>query len=56
MFSILTQTAAENIAFSHNRTPVILPVEAKYDWLNMHYSAGDVLEMAATNVNYKVQY
>lgn len=53
VFSILTREPAENIAFIHNRMPVILHPEAKNDWLTMCYAAGDVLARAEINVNYK---
>ena len=56
VFSMLTREPAENIAFIHNRMPVILHPEAKNDWLNVRYAAGDILERAATNINYKVLY
>ena len=52
MFSILTREPAENIAFIHNRMPVILHTEAKNDWLNVRYAAGDVLKSAVLTVDY----
>ena len=52
VFSILTREPAENIAFIHNRMPVILHPEAKNDWLNVHYAAGEVLKEAVLDVNY----
>lgn len=52
VFSILTREPAENIAFIHNRMPVILHSEAKNDWLNVRYAAGDVLKIAYSSVSY----
>jgi len=52
-FVILTREPAENIAFIHNRMPVILPVEAKGDWLNLNYKANEVLDSATTSVTYR---
>lgn len=52
VFSMLTREPAENIAFIHNRMPVILHPEAKNDWLNVHYAAGDVLKSAVLTVDY----
>lgn len=50
VFTILTREPAESIQFIHNRMPVILPAEAKKDWLNLRYAARDVLAHAAMNV------
>lgn len=52
-FVILTREPAENISFIHNRMPVILPVEARNDWLNLRFDARDVLQNAETNVTYQ---
>ena len=52
VFSILTREPAENIAFIHNRMPVILPSEAKDDWLNVRYKAGDVLKASSLIVSF----
>ena len=51
--TILTREPAESIAFIHNRMPVILPVEAVGDWLNMRYDAADVLKAAQKNMQYR---
>ena len=53
VFSILTREPAENIAFIHNRMPVILHPEAKNDWLNVRYAAGDVLKAASFEVSFQ---
>ena len=53
VFSILTREPAESIAFIHNRMPVILHPEAKNDWLNVHYAAGDVLKRACLKITYQ---
>lgn len=46
VFSILTRSPADSIAFIHDRMPVILPSEAKADWLNIRNRAEDVLRAA----------
>ncbi len=51
-FSILTRDPAQSIAFIHNRMPVILPLEAHADWLNIRYNGEDVLRAAVTHVSY----
>lgn len=50
--TILTREPAESIAFIHNRMPVILPVEAVGDWLNVRYKVTDVLKTAQTEMGY----
>lgn len=54
VFSILTREPAENIAFIHNRMPVILHPEAKNDWLNVRYAAGDIIAKSMLNLQYCV--
>ena len=54
VFSILTREPAENIAFIHNRMPVILHPEAKNDWLNVRYAAGDIIANTMLNLQYRV--
>ena len=44
VFSILTHEPASQIAFIHDRMPVILPAEATKDWLNIRYAPEDVLK------------
>lgn len=51
--TILTREPAAEIAFIHNRMPVILPPEAVGDWLNIRYAPGDVLRAAATDMEYR---
>jgi len=46
VFSILTRSPADSIAFIQDRMPVILPSEAKADWLNIRNRAEDVLRAA----------
>ena len=53
VFSMLTRELAENIAFIHNRMPVILPVEAKNDWLNIKYTAEDILNSVSSRVDFQ---
>ena len=50
VFTILTRSAAEGIAFIHKRMPVILPVEAATDWLNPKYHGDDILKAAMTQM------
>lgn len=52
-FTILTRDPAQSIAFIHNRMPVILPIEAQADWLNIRYNGEDILRAAVTDVTYK---
>lgn len=51
--TILTRAPAPEIAFIHNRMPVILPAEAIADWLNIRYDAQDVLRSAVVDVGYR---
>ena len=53
VFSILTRSPADSIAFIHDRMPVILPSEAKSDWLNIRNLAEDVLQAAVMEVEYE---
>lgn len=53
VFTILTSAAAEGIAFIHERMPVILPEEAKMDWLNPRYHGNDILSAALTEMKYQ---
>lgn len=52
-FAILTREAAREIAFIHDRMPVILTGEALGDWLNPRYAAADVLKDAVTDVRFQ---
>ena len=53
VFTILTRSAAEGIAFIHERMPVILPNEAAEDWLNPKYHGNDILQAAITQMKFK---
>lgn len=53
VFSILTRSPAKEIAFIHDRMPVILPSEAISDWLNPRYNGTEMLQAAATDMVYK---
>lgn len=53
VFTVLTRSAAEDIAFIHERMPVILPVEAATDWLNPKYHGDDILKAAMTQMKYQ---
>lgn len=54
VFTILTRAPADSIAFIHDRMPVILPDEAKADWLNLKYAADDLIHHAATEVQFQM--
>jgi len=54
VFAILTREPPEPIAFIHDRMPVILPDEAKADWLNVRMSGGDALRAALTDMTFVV--
>lgn len=51
--TILTRAPAPEIAFIHDRMPVILPTEAVSDWLNIRYDAQEVLRAAVVDVEYR---
>ena len=50
VFTILTREPAEDIAFIHNRMPVILPTERVTDWLNPACAPGEILKDAVLDV------
>lgn len=50
VFSILTKDPEENIAFIHDRMPVILPEEAIRDWLDLTCKAEEVLKRTVTDI------
>lgn len=52
VFTILTREPAQNIAFIHDRMPVILPEDATCDWLNLRYKADEVLKAAVLDVEF----
>ena len=52
VFTILTRSPAENIAFIHDRMPVILPAAAIGDWLNIKNDANEVIRAAVQDVEY----
>ena len=53
VFSILTRSPAEEIAFIHDRMPVILPNEVTADWLNPDYRSDEILRAAITDMAYQ---
>ena len=53
VFTILTKAPAENIAFIHDRMPVILPEEGKSDWLDMRCPPERVLPYAVKEMEYQ---
>ena len=50
VFTILTREPAPQIAFIHNRMPVILPRDAAGAWLQLQTPAAEVLARAEQNV------
>ena len=54
VFTILTRSLADSIAFIHDRMPVILPDDVKADWLNPRYAADDLIRHAATEMHFKM--
>ena len=52
VFTVLTRSAADSIAFIHERMPVILPGEAATDWLNPKYHGEEILQAAMTQMRY----
>ncbi len=53
VFSILTRSPSKDIAFIHDRMPVILPSKVINDWLNPRYNGAEILQAAATDMVYK---
>ena len=53
VFTVLTRSAAEGIAFIHERMPVILPGEAATDWLNPKCHGENILKAAITQMKYE---
>ena len=54
VFTVLTRSAADGIAFIHERMPVILPNEAAEEWLNPKYLGDDILGAALTQMKYQI--
>ena len=52
-FALLTRQAAPDIAFIHDRMPVILPAERACGWLNPQNDAQDVLQSARNDMEYR---
>lgn len=53
VFTILTRSPADSISFIHDRMPVILPNEAKSDWLNPKCFANEIICSAVDNVRFQ---
>ena len=54
-FVVLTQNAAEDIAFIHDRMPLILPEEAVEDWINPKNSnPSKLLPLALAEMKYSI--
>lgn len=51
---ILTKDASEDVAFIHNRMPVMLPTDMHLDWLNPKYEGRELLSAAETHMEYRV--
>ncbi len=51
--TILTRESAEEIAFIHNRMPVILPRDVLEDWLNLRNDPLEILKTAQTNIRFR---
>ena len=52
-FVILTREPGESIRHIHDRMPVILPREALNDWMNIRYSATEVMRSAMLNMEFE---
>ena len=52
-FVILTREAAPDIAFIHNRMPVILPEGRAADWLNPDNDAEKIIQSALQDMTYR---
>ena len=52
-FVILTREPGEDIAFMHDRMPLIMPQEVIYDWINPKYNASSLLPHALTDCVYE---
>lgn len=53
VFTILTKEPVPEIAFIHNRMPVILPDEMKNDWLNPRFAPEEILRCAVKEMAYQ---
>lgn len=54
VFTILTRAPAPQIAFIHDRMPVILPRGVVRDWLNPDYHSEELLNSAVLDVGYQL--
>lgn len=52
-FVILTREPGESIRHIHDRMPVILPRDALNDWMNIRYSAAEVMSSAILNMEFE---
>lgn len=52
-FVILTREPGESIRHIHDRMPVILPRDALNDWMNIRYSATEVMRSAMLNMEFE---
>ena len=52
VFTVLTRNATEDIAFIHERMPVILPGVVATDWLNPKCRGDDILRAAQLDMKY----
>ena len=52
-FVLLTREPGEDIAFIHDRMPLILPEDVIQDWINPRYNANSILPYAITDCVYE---
>ena len=53
IIAALNRKGAPEIAFIHERMPVILPAERLRDWLNPQNDARDILQTALRDMEYQ---
>lgn len=53
VFSILTRSPKEEIAFIHDRMPVIIPEEVSSDWMNPKYDAEEIIKSLHLPMNFE---
>ena len=53
VFAVLTREPGDEIAFIHDRMPVILPVEAAKAWVNPQANPAEIVKTALTDMYYE---
>lgn len=53
LFVILTRPAAPELAFIHDRMPVIIPEPIRHNWLREPVGANELLELSEVTLQYK---